>query len=177
MAERSKREIYLGVSKHYSSTVNLVHNPEAGVISPQYHCFFDDTFSTNWSDGQFDPLIWDYLVQQVDRHFTVKLDSNGHITLPNDFSQFSPDIPAHVVLFLNLLQLDHFLYKHIPTILGKLQLPSQHNTTNTYTNIDQINAYSANSWTTLNPCTATSYSCIGASSSTACCPTYHLPAG
>ena len=48
---RSRRGIYLGVSKHHSSTINLVLNPEAGVISLQYHCVFDDTFSTVWSDG------------------------------------------------------------------------------------------------------------------------------
>ena len=71
---RSRRRIYLGVSKHYSSTVNLVLNPETGIISPQYHCVFDDTFSIIWSDGQFDPLIWNYLVQQINRHFTIDPD-------------------------------------------------------------------------------------------------------
>ena len=70
-AMRSKRGIYLGVSKHHSSIVNLVLNPETGVISPQYHCVFDDIFSTVWSDGQFDPIIWDYLIQQTDHHFTI----------------------------------------------------------------------------------------------------------
>jgi hypothetical protein len=41
---RSRRGIYLGVSKHHSSTVHLVLNPETGAIIPQYHCIFDDTF-------------------------------------------------------------------------------------------------------------------------------------
>ena len=83
---RSRRGIYLGVSKHHSSIVNLVLNPETGVISPQYHCVFDDTFSTVWSDGQFDPIIWDYLIQQVDHHITIETDSDGHVTVSNDFS-------------------------------------------------------------------------------------------
>ena len=91
---RSRKRIYLGVSKHHSSTVNLVLNPETGVISSQYHCIFDDMFSTVWSDGQFDPIIWDYLVQQVDRHFTVEPDADGHVTLPNNFAPFAPNIPA-----------------------------------------------------------------------------------
>ena len=71
---RSRRGIYLGVSKHHSSIVNLVLNLESGVISPQYHCVFDDTFSTIWSDGQFESLVWDHLVQRVDRHFSVEPD-------------------------------------------------------------------------------------------------------
>ena len=87
--------MYLGVSKHSFSTVNLVLNPETGGISPQYHCVFDDTFSTVWSNGQFDPAIWECLVQQVDRHFTVEPDSNSQVALPNDYILFVPDIPNH----------------------------------------------------------------------------------
>ena len=59
---RSRRGIYLGVSKYHSLTVNLVLNPEIGVISPAYHCDFDDTLSTIWYNGQFDPAIWECLV-------------------------------------------------------------------------------------------------------------------
>jgi hypothetical protein len=54
---RSRRGIYLGVSKHHSSTVHLILNPDTGIISPQYHCIFDDTFSTIMSDGNFDPHV------------------------------------------------------------------------------------------------------------------------
>ena len=57
LSMRSRRGIYLGISKHHSSTVNLVLNPETGVISPQYHCVYDDTFRTVWFNGQFDPTI------------------------------------------------------------------------------------------------------------------------
>ena len=92
---RSRRVVYLRISKHHSSTVNLVLNPETGVISPQYHCVFDDTFSTVWSNVQFDPAIWECLVQQVDRHFTVEPDANGQVSLPNDFIPFAYDIPKH----------------------------------------------------------------------------------
>ena len=68
---RSRKGIYFRVSKHHSSTVNLILNPKTGVISPQYHCVFDEIFSTVWSNGQFDPVIWEYLVQQVDRHLSL----------------------------------------------------------------------------------------------------------
>jgi len=92
---RSRRGIYLGVSKHHSSTVHLVLNPETGVISPQYHCIFDDTFSTIWSDGNFDPTIWQNLVLQAESHFSITPDSNGNVNLPPDFTPFSQDIPSH----------------------------------------------------------------------------------
>ncbi|OEU11009.1 hypothetical protein FRACYDRAFT_193219, partial [Fragilariopsis cylindrus CCMP1102] len=58
---RSRRGIYLGVSKHHSTTVHLVLNPTTGDVSPQYHVLFDDYFSTVFSNGQFDPTVWESL--------------------------------------------------------------------------------------------------------------------
>jgi hypothetical protein len=92
---RSRRGIYLGVSKHHSSTVNLVLNPETGTISPQYHCVFDDTFSTVWADGNFDPVVWENLIRNsnnTERHYSTDPDRNGNVTLPPDFVPFSQDI-------------------------------------------------------------------------------------
>ena len=60
---RSRRGIYLRVSTQHSSTVHLILNPETGVISPQHHCVFDDTFSTVWSDDLFDQTLLKNLVQ------------------------------------------------------------------------------------------------------------------
>jgi hypothetical protein len=94
---RSRRGVYLGVSKNHSSTVHLVLNPESGVISPQYHCIFDDSFSTVWSDGQFDQNLWERLVSQVDnieRHSCLSPNGDGSINLPPDFTPFSPEIAA-----------------------------------------------------------------------------------
>jgi len=94
---RSRQGIYLGVSKSHSSTVHLILNPETGVISPQYHCIFDDTFSTVWSDGNFDKNLWNNLVSQVDsvdRHFSLQPNRDGTITLPPDFVPFSSDIDS-----------------------------------------------------------------------------------
>jgi hypothetical protein len=92
---RSRRGIYLGVSKIHSSTVHLVLNPETGVISPQYHCVFDDTFSTVWSDGNFDKTLWHNLVttvDSIDRHFSLDPNSDGTTPLPPDYVPFSTDI-------------------------------------------------------------------------------------
>ena len=66
---RSRRGVYMGVSKQHSSTVHLVLNPETGKISPQYHVVFDDTFSTVFSDGQFSEDVWNsLLVSNIERH-------------------------------------------------------------------------------------------------------------
>jgi hypothetical protein len=91
----SRRGIYLGVSKIHSSTVHLILNPETGVISPQYHCIFDDSFSRVWFDGNFDTNLWNNLVSQVesvDRHFSLEPNRDGTTTLPPDFTPFAPDI-------------------------------------------------------------------------------------
>jgi hypothetical protein len=103
---RSRRGIYLGISKHHSSTVHLILNPETGHISPQYHCIFDDTFSTVWSDGLFDHNIWESLLTQVERHFSIEQNKEGKVTLPPDFTPFSPDINETTIHFEN--QRRHF---------------------------------------------------------------------
>ena len=119
-----KEEFILELVDIISQLLTLFLNPETGVISPQYHCVFDDTFSTVWSDGQFDPIIWDYLIQQVDRHFTIEPDSDGHVTLPNDFSPFAPDIPACGGPIPQPSTTGPLL---LPTIMKQLMLLSQHN--------------------------------------------------
>ena len=103
---RSRRGIYLGVSKHHSSTVHLILNPETGNISPQYHCIFDDTFSTVWSDGLFDHNIWESLLTQVEKHFSIEQNKEGKVILPPDFTPFSPDINETTIHFENQKQPD-----------------------------------------------------------------------
>jgi hypothetical protein len=103
---RSRRGIYLGISKHHSSTVHLILNPETGNISPQYHCIFDDTFSTVWADGLFDHNIWESLLTQVERHYSIEQNKEGKVTLPPDFTPFSPDINETTTHFENQRQLE-----------------------------------------------------------------------
>jgi hypothetical protein len=92
---RSRQGVYLGVSKNHSYTVHLILNPDTGAISPQYHCIFDDSFSTVWSDGQFDHNLWECLVSQVEnieRHSCLQPNRDGTVNLPPDFAPFSPDM-------------------------------------------------------------------------------------
>jgi hypothetical protein len=86
---RSRRGIYLGVSPFHSSTVHLVLNPTTGAITPQYHVVFDDTFSTVFSDGQFDELKWTSLLTTgYERNAILSPDSEGHIHVPPDATSF-----------------------------------------------------------------------------------------
>ena len=102
-SRRSRRGIYLGLSKLHSSNVHLVLHPETGHISPQYHLVFDDTFSTVYSDGQFNADVWDSLVtSNLEKHCDVDIPSNhigNNSTTFNDGqiipqSQLQPEIPA-----------------------------------------------------------------------------------
>lgn len=68
-SRRSRRGIYLGISRIHSTTVHLVLNPDTGHISPQYHVIFDDTFATVFSDGAFTDNVWNsLLVSNIERH-------------------------------------------------------------------------------------------------------------
>ena len=43
---RARLGIYLGHSPAHAGSVALVMNPKTGLVSPQFHVVFDDTFST-----------------------------------------------------------------------------------------------------------------------------------
>ena len=89
---RSKRGIYLGVSPFHSSTVHLVLNPSTGSITPQYHLVFDDSFSTVFSNGQFDEAAWLNLLHHGhELHPTIQPDSTGNISLPPDCVPFDAE--------------------------------------------------------------------------------------
>ena len=45
-APRARRGQFLGISPHHSSTVGRILNHRTGHISPQFHCIYDDLFTT-----------------------------------------------------------------------------------------------------------------------------------
>jgi hypothetical protein len=58
---RSRRGVFLGLSRKHSSTVPLILNCETLTISPQFHVVFDDWFSSVLSmsaEEPFDPNVW-----------------------------------------------------------------------------------------------------------------------
>jgi hypothetical protein len=84
---RSRCAVYLGYSKQHSNNVHMVLNLETGKISPQYHLVFDDTFSTVYSDGQFNADVWNSLVTS-----NLKLHHDAPSTVPSTFD--SVDAPT-----------------------------------------------------------------------------------
>ena len=86
---RSRRGVYLGVSKHHSTTVHLVLNPTTGDVSPQYHVLFDDHFSTVFSNNNFDPSVWESLVMSNKELETTFIQAtDGTIIEPPDHQSF-----------------------------------------------------------------------------------------
>lgn len=55
---RSRRAVFLGLSNSHASSCPLVLNLASQFISPQFHCVFDDWFSTVVADRSEDDPIW-----------------------------------------------------------------------------------------------------------------------
>ena len=78
---RSNAGVYLGQSPEHSSDVALVLNLRTGLISPQYHVVFDDTFSTvDFLRSKKEPSNWETLCKFHCEDFRMD-------TLPGDESK------------------------------------------------------------------------------------------
>ena len=74
--DRSRVGIFLSHSPEHASSVPLVLNSQTGLVSPQFHCVFDDAFDTCRRDSSFESL-W---------QFKAKL----HLAAPTTTYTFSP---------------------------------------------------------------------------------------
>ena len=91
---RSRRGIYLGISKDHSSTVHLILNLVTYKVSPQYHFVFDDHFSTVASNGAFNANVWDSLVMSnTERSASIEVRPDGSIHVPSDYVPFEDPPP------------------------------------------------------------------------------------
>jgi hypothetical protein len=52
--DRSRVGIFLGHSPNHASSVPLVLNTQTGLVSPQFHCIYDDAFDTSKRDATFE---------------------------------------------------------------------------------------------------------------------------
>ena len=84
---RCRRGRYLGPSPDHSSTIGRILNLRTGHISPQFHCIYDDLYSTVPNAGpggildedQFRADNWAKLVESgSERSCEQDYDSNGH---------------------------------------------------------------------------------------------------
>ena len=57
--DRSRVGIFLCHSRDHATSVPLVLNTQTGNVSPQFHCIYDDDFSTCKRDAKFESL-WQY---------------------------------------------------------------------------------------------------------------------
>jgi len=84
---RSRRGVFLGLSPKHSSNVPLVLKIATGHISPQYHCVFDDWFSTVATDVDKLPDLevkpWSDLFKGS--RFQYPFDDGEEPTLDNEF--------------------------------------------------------------------------------------------
>ena len=81
---------FVGHSPDHASDVALVLNPRTGLVSPQYHVVFDDTFSTiGHLQSDNAPSNWHHLVENCCENYTddpkdTKLIDEIANTLPTD---------------------------------------------------------------------------------------------
>ena len=83
---RARLGIYLGMSPRHARSVALVLNPRSGLVSPQWHVKFDDSFETVMGTSDTNHGIWKkeagfMTIQSQDRKsrkITTRNDKIGH---------------------------------------------------------------------------------------------------
>jgi hypothetical protein len=94
---RARRGFYLGQSPSHSSSVGLVLSLKTGHFSPQWHCVFDDLFSTVVSPrgltDTFDVDEWRRLVSSsLERYDYEDYDDNNiRLAPPSLAPEWHPD--------------------------------------------------------------------------------------
>ena len=112
--ECSRIAIFLCHSPHHASSVPLVLSTQTGLVSPQFHCLFDDDFDTVGKE-QADRSIWKTKahLQEAKERVTESTTLSSLISSPkhqpatslppygrdipqalHDLSQLLPDAPA-----------------------------------------------------------------------------------
>ena len=82
---RSNAGVYLGHSPNHASNVALVLNLMTGLISPQDHVVFDDTFSTvEFIRSQKEPSNWENLCKNHTENFRMHTSAVMPNTMTND---------------------------------------------------------------------------------------------
>ena len=78
---RSNAGVYLGHSPDHASNVALVLSLTTGLVSPQYHVIFDDTFSTvEFIHSKKEPSNWENLCKYHTEDYRVNaMPGNDHL--------------------------------------------------------------------------------------------------
>ena len=85
---RSRQGMYLGTSESHANTVGRILNVRTGYVSPQFHCVYDNLFTTVPSvengglfndDNPFNESRWNELVQSgYEKRYELERDVNGN---------------------------------------------------------------------------------------------------
>ncbi|KAI2505066.1 hypothetical protein MHU86_9342 [Fragilaria crotonensis] len=89
---RVRRGQFLGFSQQHSSTIGLILNHLTGSVTPQYHCVYDDLFTTvpngvtvmPFDTTEFDPETWERLISNGG-HERVDWVGNDALSLDPDW--------------------------------------------------------------------------------------------
>lgn len=114
---RTRRGAFLGVSKRHASSAPLILNLQSGSISPQYHCVFDDWFTTVTADD--DTLIDPEQLPWAD------LFTNSRFQYPFDEDQEVP--PLHPDWTDEIALQDHRTFQQQHRIARDLHQPAPPN--------------------------------------------------
>jgi len=86
---RSRVGVYLGMSPNHASNIPLVLSTTTGLVSPQFHVVYDDSFTTTTclADNKL-PTNWNDLLTTSSEKF---VDETFNPTIFSDTSWFSPN--------------------------------------------------------------------------------------
>ena len=92
--ERSRIGIFLCHSPHHASSVPLVLSTQTGLVSPQFHCVFDDDFDTVKKE-QADTSIWKIKahLQEAKEQVLEKSTRSSLVSTPKN--QLAPSLPPY----------------------------------------------------------------------------------
>ena len=90
---RSTAGVYLGHSHDHASNVALVLNLTTGLVSPQYHVIFDDTFSTvDYIHSRNEPSNWENLCKHHTEEYQMVPTSTARINGTTDEIKWIRDL-------------------------------------------------------------------------------------
>ena len=121
--ERSRIGIFLCHSPHHASSVPLILSTQTGLVSPQFHCVFDDDFDTV-KKGQADTSIWKIKahLQEAKEQVLEKSTRSALVSAPTN--QPTPSLPSYGRDIPQTLQDLSHLLPDIPAASHKPEEPS-----------------------------------------------------
>ena len=121
--ERSRIGIFLCHSPHHASSVPLVLSTQTGLVSPQFHCVFDDDFDTVKKE-QADMSIWKIKahLQEAKEQVLEKSTRSSLVSAPTN--QPAPSLPSYGRDIPQALQDLSHLLPDIPAAAHEPEEPS-----------------------------------------------------